>query len=544
MKLELKESNSPFWIIGVTKNATLSGSNTNVPCYNKSSKKQKEIAEQILKNNEKVIEVYVITGTQWDNMPSGGKEELGYLKNKGKKILTRDEVTEGTYPKGVSRDPLPKNGVKVYTSPATALENKGDNDMELELKEDIAIDEKVITNYFEDILVNSNGWNIDSDGKPIAAGWYIRITSADFIYWFNYIGVGKEDLMNSDYDKLLNTLNTDNKYNVDNIATDILMTDGKEDIVRQDYINDLSVDTECKNKLKESKIVTPVGNPQTAGSFVNIDVDLDHMEVSDFIVRLSQAIRSEQTAILEYVALKSANGVTAVDREVVDRIIEEEKNHMVAITSLLYKQLKMNHLENIDVANAEFTLPQNGLLTDDDKLTESVNNVIDKILKEQSVTMSDEYFIGNREDGRMYHGLGKALDTIKDLITSTGDEIVIQNVTLNDKNSTKESVDITVNDSTSKNESIKETYDITVDVNYDTDSYNRMQVENTLINIAPSIKTSNYSLSNIQLNNKIFTCTLNINSNCNDEINEEYVTKIIDELFEKTSYGEYWIKRI
>ena len=50
------------------------------------------------------------------------------------------------------------------------------------------------------------------------------------------------------------------------------------------------------------------------------------MEVSDFIVRLAQAIRSEQTAVLEYVALRSANGITNEDRNVIDGIMKEEKN--------------------------------------------------------------------------------------------------------------------------------------------------------------------------------------------------------------------------
>ena len=189
--------------------------------------------------------------------------------------------------------------------------------------------------------------------------------------------------------------------------------------------------------LKESKIVTSVGNPQTASSFVNIDIDLDHMEVSDFIVRLAQAIRSEQTSVLEYVALRSANGITNEERANIDAIIEEEKNHMVAFTTMLYKQLLTNHKQNVDGANEEFSLPTFGMEifdnTEDGKLTESIASTVEKLaIKEGGVRMSDEYFIGNNEDGRMYHGLGVALNIIKNAITTSGEQIVIQNVTIAD----------------------------------------------------------------------------------------------------------------
>ena len=79
MQLKLKvESNSPFWLIGASKGKTLAGSNTNIPCYFKSMKKQQELAQQIFKNDANVDEVYLLTGVQWDNMPSGAKEEYGF----------------------------------------------------------------------------------------------------------------------------------------------------------------------------------------------------------------------------------------------------------------------------------------------------------------------------------------------------------------------------------------------------------------------------------------------------------------------------------
>ena len=164
MNLELKvESNSPYWLIGASKGKTLAGSSTNIPCYFKSRKKQQELATQIFKNDKTVDEVYVLTGIQWDNMPSGAKEEYGYIKNKGKLILSKDDLTEGDYPKGVSRDPLPKRGVKTYTSVATALEGKGDENMKLELKDEAITNVDDIPEDLQDRFFLTMG-----DGKPEA----------------------------------------------------------------------------------------------------------------------------------------------------------------------------------------------------------------------------------------------------------------------------------------------------------------------------------------------------------------------------------------
>ena len=146
MKLELKESNSPFWVLGLDHGKITVGSFTNKPCYYKSSKKWYEFAKQII-NQPRIDEVYLITGVEWDNMKGSwsAKEAGSYVQNKGKLILSKNEITtyekkygpievnEGNFPKGMSKDPLPKKGVKTYTSSATTLE--GDEKMKLELKE-------------------------------------------------------------------------------------------------------------------------------------------------------------------------------------------------------------------------------------------------------------------------------------------------------------------------------------------------------------------------------------------------------------------------
>lgn len=476
MILELKESNSPFWLIGTGKNKTFVGSSTNIPCYYKSINKQKEIATQIFKNDENVLDVYLLTGTQWDNMPSGAKEEYGYIKNKGKHILSRDEVLEATYPKDMSRDPLPKKGVKTYTSTATALENKGDEKMKLELKNDskninegaTKLDKgegstfenagttwKVLAQNEDDTLIvalDSEGnernkfvvaWGLQSDGSW-NQGHYFQ-NKEDAIKYYEKRAKKTESFAKDEFIK--NTKYCTNKYDIYSLKNNkqnyfVMKKNEKpwetKELVQTDIDGITHLD---KLKLKESKIVEPIGNPQTAGSFVNIDIDLDHMEVSDFIIRLTQAIRSEQNAILEYTTLRSANGITNEERTNIDSIIEEEKNHMIAITTMLYKQLLTNHSENVDKANDEFVLPKFGADMFDEKsnLKESIETLLTKV--EASVRMSDEYYVGDTESGRMYHGLGSALDVVKNLITKSGDQFVIQNVTLADDSKLTESVD-------------------------------------------------------------------------------------------------------
>ena len=627
MKLELKESNSPFWVLGLDHGKITVGSFTNKPCYYKSSKKWYEFAKQII-NQPRIDEVYLITGVEWDNMKGSwsAKEAGSYVQNKGKLILSKNEITtyekkygpievnEGNFPKGMSKDPLPKKGVKTYTSSATTLE--GDEKMKLELKEktnedstsnlltkdelqklrneivigsiylsdydnSFGIENKYVMDLFdgyvedtwEKILEYRNDYfadkselsdeelfkseieNIDSmydyytsveDNQVVKSSltenkMKLKEKTNEDVYIFES-NIDSEDPANAkelwddidvvkkengkeckiikssklpgfpnEFEEMIHDIEFDDGTIINNVFGKFLtykespkkieegttkLEKGEGDtfenagttwkVLAQNEEDTLIValdsDGNERNKfvvawglqsdgswnqghyfqdkekakkyfekrakkiesLKESKIVTPVGNPQTAGSFVNIDVDLDHMEVSDFIVRLAQAIRSEQTAVLEYVALRSANGITNEDRNVIDGIMKEEKNHMAALTALLYKQILMNHKENVDEANNEFILPKFGadLFDENNKLTESISNTLDKIIAKEavSVRMSDEYFIGNRDDGRIYHGLQQALDTIKNIISKSGEEVVIQNVTLSDENNLKEEI--------------------------------------------------------------------------------------------------------
>ncbi len=675
MKLELKESNSPFWVLGLDHGKITVGSSTNKPCYYKSSKKWYEFAKQII-NQPGIDEVYLITGVEWDNMKGSwsGKEAGSYVQNKGKLILSKNEITsyedkygpieinEGDFPKGMSKDPLPKKGVKTYTSSATTLE--GDKKMKLELKEsnndDIYIfnpdmdkyDNNMLRNVWDDfdlvkkengkeckiikstkipgfapdfeemmhdiefedgtimnnifgeyLIIKDESKKVEEalDPKLIVQGIMLAIDNWDELVK----AVTKlKELSQPVYDKAMTILQylkdkgTDIKSAASEIANIVTTSEGfdiKDDeevldegatkldkgegstfenagttwkVLAQNEDDTLIValDSEgnerskfvvawglqsdgswnqghyFQNKedamkyyekrakktesLKESKIVEPIGNPQTAGSFVNIDIDLDHMEVSDFIIRLTQAIRSEQNAILEYTALRSANGITNEERTNIDSIIEEEKNHMAAITTMLYKQILSNHTENVDKANDEFVLPKFGADLFDEKsnLKESIETLLTKV-EESAIRMSDEFYVGDNESGRMYHGLGSALDVVKNIITKSGDQCVIQNATLaNDSNLTEDTKITEQNDK----------FNIEIDVEYDSDVANQI-FDNVTRVIGDFNKDSDIKLTDLNLKDGKFYFTTN------KEVDEKFVEDTCKKIFDEATNYEYQI---
>lgn len=731
MKLELKESNSPFWVLGLDHGKITMGSSTNKPCYYKSGKKWYEFAKQVI-NQPGIDEVYLITGVEWDNMKGSwsGKEAGSYVQNKGKLILSKNEITsyedkygpveinEGDFPKGMSKDPLPKKGVKTYTSSATTLE--GDKKMKLELKENnedtfifesnidsedisnakelwddvdlvrkedgkeckvikssripgfpeefeemihdiefkdgtiinnvfgsylkikdeskkveealdpklivqgimLAIDnwdelvkavtklkelsqpvyDKAITilQYLKDkgtdiksaaseianIVTTSEGFDIKDDEEVLDEGatkldkgegstfenagttWKVLAQNEDdtlivaldsegnernkFVVAWGLQSDGswnqghyfqnKEDAMKY-YEKrakktesfakdefIKNTKYCTNKYDIYSLKNNkqnyfVMKKNEKpwetKELVQTDIDGITHLD---KLKLKESKIVEPIGNPQTAGSFVNIDIDLDHMEVSDFIIRLTQAIRSEQNAILEYTALRSANGITNEERTNIDSIIEEEKNHMAAITIMLYKQILSNHTENVDKANDEFVLPKFGADLFDEKsnLKESIETLLTKV-EGSAIRMSDEYYISDNETGNTYHGLSQALDTIKNLITKSGDQVTIQNITLN--NELTEDTKITEQN---------DKYNIEIDVEYDSEVANQI-FDNLARVIGDFNKNSDIKLTDLNLKDGKFYFTTN------KEVDEKFVEDTCKKLFDEATNYEYQI---
>lgn len=56
-----------------------------------------------------------------------------------------------------------------------------------------------------------------------------------------------------------------------------------------------------------------------------------------------------------------------------------------------------------------------------------------KPLEESPMRMSDDYFVGDMETGRIYHGIGDAMNAVKSTVTKTGEVVTIQNVSLADE---------------------------------------------------------------------------------------------------------------
>lgn len=582
MKLELRESNSPFWLLGLSNGKTTAGSFTNKPCYYKSGKKWYELAKSII-NQTGIDEVYVLTGVEWDNMKGSwdGREAGAYVRNKGKLILSKNEITfyENKYgPVEENQELKLPNKTKLYTSSASTLE--GDEKMKLELKDEETLEEAVNPKLIvQGIMLAIDNWDelvkavtkLKELSQPIydkaitilqylkdkgtdiktAAGEIANIvTTTESLSAknadeetleektklaknendiFENAGTTWKVLAQNEEDTLIVALDAEGNERNRYVVAWGLNEAGTWD--QGHYFSDKETAMDYFEKrakkiesLKESKIVEPIGNPQTAGSFVNIDIDLDHLEVSDFIIRLTQAIRSEQNSILEYTALRSANGVTNEERSNIDAIIEEEKNHMAAITTMLYKQILSNHTENIDKANVEFNLPKFGadIVDETSKLKESIESTLTKI-EDSAIRISDDYYIGDSETGRQYHGLGTAMDVIKNLITKSGDPITIQNTTLYDE--LNENVDIAKN---------ADKYMIQIDVEYDEDVVNQI-FDNLARVIDDYNKTGDVKIEDLGLQDgKFFFST-------DKEVDETFVENFCKDVFDKATNYEYQI---
>ena len=53
-------------------------------------------------------------------------------------------------------------------------------------------------------------------------------------------------------------------------------------------------------------------------------------------------------------------------------------------------------------------------------------------VEESAMRMSDDYLVGNGEDGRIYHGIASAVDAIRGIVTRSGDPLYVQNISLAD----------------------------------------------------------------------------------------------------------------
>ena len=83
-------------------------------------------------------------------------------------------------------------------------------------------------------------------------------------------------------------------------------------------------------------------------SEMNIDIPKGKQPVAGYIERLSQALRSEQMAINEYAAILQEPSLTVEVRDTISEIIEDEKDHMVLIASLLSEEIQTAFPNNTD----------------------------------------------------------------------------------------------------------------------------------------------------------------------------------------------------
>lgn len=527
--LELKESNSPFWLMGLSNGRYVAGSSGNVPCYYKSKGKQFELAQNMLKNKG-IDEVYLLTGIEWDNMPmTDNKTIVGYIKNKGNLIAKKSDLDtdKGLELKENDKNELPKK-VKLYSNSGMALEDKevpelknikenADDDLIKRFNDTLenGHSDDFFKNYTKDELEEFDKYLLDLNQPQLVKDivhWQIR-NAID-----QYDKLNREKEINESYNKNefsstgYNTAKYD-IYKLKNNDTYFVMKKGEVPWENKELMQTDKDGAKNVNKLhlKESKIVTPVGNPQTAGSFVNIDVDLDHMEVSDFLVRLSQAIRSEQGAILEYTALISANGITNEERENVRRIMEEEKNHMCALSAMLYKQVLLNHQQNMNEAGKEFVLPTFGAqdLEENKELKESINSMVN-------------YFLADSINSE-----------IKEINESNNKKYIFK---LN------ESIDIEASSTMSQDQ-----YNIIVDINYDEDFIGNIaeNIKNA-INIFNETHGKNgfgfaedkYSVGNGKLEVMLIT----LDGIYNDEITNDKIKGYVNELINLADTPEYFIE--
>lgn len=90
-----------------------------------------------------------------------------------------------------------------------------------------------------------------------------------------------------------------------------------------------------------------------ASSEVTVDIPKGKEPVAGYIERLSQALRSEQDAINEYTAVLQEPSLPQEVRDTVSEILEDEKDHMVLIASLLSEEIQTAFPNNTDELEAK-----------------------------------------------------------------------------------------------------------------------------------------------------------------------------------------------
>lgn len=84
----------------------------------------------------------------------------------------------------------------------------------------------------------------------------------------------------------------------------------------------------------------------TVESDVTIDLSKQNEPIQDYLLRLAQALRSEQEAIREYTSILKTAGLPQEVRIILDEILNDEKDHMVLISQLVDSETRKTFPNN------------------------------------------------------------------------------------------------------------------------------------------------------------------------------------------------------
>ena len=154
---------------------------------------------------------------------------------------------------------------------------------------------------------------------------------------------------------------------------------------------------------------------------------------------------------------------------------------------------------------------------------------INKICKE-SMDPEGDFYVGDNETGRVYHGYRDAINAVTFLLKNTNKPVVIY--ANNDEEIEEENRQYKTEDTKITSKYGK--YNIEIDVEYDSDVANQI-FDNIAREVEEYNKNNEINLSNLGLKDGKFYFTVN------KEVDEQMVKDICDEIFDKATNYEYQI---
>lgn len=118
-------------------------------------------------------------------------------------------------------------------------------------------------------------------------------------------------------------------------------------------------------------------------SSIEVDIPVSKEPIAEYILRLTQALRSEEEAIREYQAILNLNSLPANVKNALTEIIEDEKDHLMSLTTILELEMGKALPDNgdIDPETGNELIPD---LEEDKTKTEASK------LKRKKITKKDE----------------------------------------------------------------------------------------------------------------------------------------------------------